>query len=101
MINKIKRIVDLDYVNIKRKHDLPKIQNGLGIAVVSTPKGLMTDRTASASGHGGEVLCYVILGGRLCQELLKNLLFFHQALKLILMAKLSPLKEQRQFTTRN
>lgn len=43
----------------KRKSDLPKVHNGLGIAVVSTPKGLMTDRAARATGHGGEILCYV------------------------------------------
>ena len=41
------------------KDDLPKIQNGLGIAVVSTSKGIMTDAAAREAGHGGEVLCYV------------------------------------------
>ncbi len=39
--------------------ELPKIQNGLGIAVISTSKGLMTDRAARKSGIGGEVICYV------------------------------------------
>jgi len=39
--------------------DLPKIQNGLGIAVISTSKGLMTDRAARKLGIGGEVVCYV------------------------------------------
>lgn len=39
--------------------ELPKIQNGLGIAVISTSKGLMTDRLARKSGIGGEVICYV------------------------------------------
>ena len=39
--------------------DLPKVQGGLGIAIVSTSGGVMTDRQARASGHGGEVLCYV------------------------------------------
>jgi small subunit ribosomal protein S8 len=43
----------------KGKSDLPKIQNGLGITIVSTPKGLMTDRAARELGHGGELLCYV------------------------------------------
>jgi small subunit ribosomal protein S8 len=38
---------------------LPKIQNGLGIAVISTSKGLMTDRAARKNGIGGEVICYV------------------------------------------
>jgi small subunit ribosomal protein S8 len=39
--------------------DLPKVQGGLGIAIVSTSDGVMTDRQARADGHGGEVLCYV------------------------------------------
>ena len=39
--------------------DLPTILNGLGIAIISTPQGVMTDKTARAQGVGGEVLCYV------------------------------------------
>jgi small subunit ribosomal protein S8 len=39
--------------------DLPKVMGGLGIALVSTPKGLMTDSHARKEGLGGEVLCYV------------------------------------------
>ena len=39
--------------------DLPRVQNGLGIAVLSTPKGVMSDNTARAENVGGEVLCYV------------------------------------------
>ncbi len=38
---------------------LPQVQNGLGVAIVTTPKGVMTDRKARATGVGGEVLCYV------------------------------------------
>ncbi len=38
---------------------LPKVLNGLGVAIVSTPKGVMTDRRARASNVGGEVLCIV------------------------------------------
>ncbi len=38
---------------------LPQVMNGLGVAIVTTPKGVMTDRKARASGIGGEVLCYV------------------------------------------
>ena len=38
---------------------LPKVMNGLGVAIVSTSKGLMTDRRARSAGLGGEVLCYV------------------------------------------
>jgi small subunit ribosomal protein S8 len=41
------------------KDDLPKVMNGLGVAIVSTPSGLMSDRAARAAGHGGEVLCVV------------------------------------------
>jgi small subunit ribosomal protein S8 len=41
------------------KGDLPKIQNGLGIAVISTSKGIMTDTAARAAGEGGEILCVV------------------------------------------
>jgi small subunit ribosomal protein S8 len=43
----------------RSKHDLPKIRAGLGVAILSTSKGLMTDRNARAQGIGGEVLCYV------------------------------------------
>ena len=38
---------------------LPKVMGGLGVAIVSTSKGLMTDKQARAAGHGGEVVCYV------------------------------------------
>lgn len=43
----------------KGSEDIPKVMNGLGIAIVSTSKGLMTDRKARANGIGGEVLCIV------------------------------------------
>ncbi|MCK4608628.1 MAG: 30S ribosomal protein S8 [Gammaproteobacteria bacterium] len=43
----------------KNKHDLPQVKNGLGVAVVSTPKGVMTDREARSLGVGGEILFYV------------------------------------------
>lgn len=39
--------------------ELPKVLNGLGIAIVSTPKGVMTDREARKQHHGGEILAYV------------------------------------------
>jgi len=41
------------------KSDIPRVLNGLGIAVVSTSRGIMTDAQARADGHGGEVLCIV------------------------------------------
>ena len=43
----------------KRKHELPKVMDGLGIAIISTSRGLMTDHQARAAGHGGEVVCIV------------------------------------------
>ena len=43
----------------KGRDELPSVMNGLGVAIVSTPKGVMTDRKARATGVGGEVLCYV------------------------------------------
>ena len=43
----------------KSKDELPSVRGGLGIAVISTSKGLMSDRNARAQGHGGEVICYV------------------------------------------
>jgi len=42
----------------KGKDDIPSVMNGLGVAIVSTPKGVMTDRKARATGVGGEVICY-------------------------------------------
>lgn len=39
--------------------ELPKVLNGMGIAIVSTPKGVMTDREARKQHHGGEILAYV------------------------------------------
>lgn len=43
----------------KGKKDLPWVLSGLGVAIVSTPRGLMTDREARRQGVGGEILCYV------------------------------------------
>ena len=43
----------------KNHGSIPQVMNGLGIAIVSTPKGVMTDRAARSAGIGGEVLCYV------------------------------------------
>ena len=43
----------------RRKGALPKVMDGLGVAIISTPKGLMTDRQARDAGHGGEVVCIV------------------------------------------
>ena len=43
----------------RRRDALPEVMNGLGVAIVSTPKGVMTDRKARVQGVGGEVICYV------------------------------------------
>jgi small subunit ribosomal protein S8 len=43
----------------KGRHDIPNVKNGLGVAIVTTPRGVMTDREARQVGIGGEVLCYV------------------------------------------
>ena len=43
----------------KGRHDIPNVMNGLGVAIVTTPKGVMTDKQARAIGQGGEVLCIV------------------------------------------
>jgi small subunit ribosomal protein S8 len=41
------------------RDDIPQVMNGLGVAIVSTSRGVMTDRRARSQGVGGEVLCYV------------------------------------------
>ncbi|MDE2235466.1 MAG: 30S ribosomal protein S8 [Gammaproteobacteria bacterium] len=43
----------------KRKNELPRVLGGLGIAIISTPSGVMSDRAARAAGQGGEILCFV------------------------------------------
>lgn len=43
----------------KGKDEIPSVMNGLGVAIVSTPCGVMTDRKARVTGVGGEVICYV------------------------------------------
>ena len=43
----------------KGSNDIPKVMNGLGVAIVSTSQGVMTDRKARAAGIGGELLCVV------------------------------------------
>jgi small subunit ribosomal protein S8 len=42
------------------KDELPKVMDGLGIAIISTSGGFMTDAAAREAGHGGEVICYVV-----------------------------------------
>lgn len=59
VISQVKRVSKPGLRIYKPKDELPKVLGGLGIAIISTSKGLMTDRAARAAGHGGEVLCVV------------------------------------------
>jgi len=59
VIETLKRYSSPGLRQYRGKNDLPKIQNGLGVAVISTSKGIMTDAAARAAGEGGEVLCIV------------------------------------------
>jgi small subunit ribosomal protein S8 len=59
VIERIERISKPGLRVYRGKDDLPTVMNGLGVAIVSTPKGVMTDRKARASNVGGEVLCIV------------------------------------------
>ena len=59
VIEQIKRVSSPGLRVYKSKDDLPQVKGGLGIAVVSTSKGLMTDAKARKAGHGGEVICIV------------------------------------------
>ncbi|HHC72415.1 MAG TPA: 30S ribosomal protein S8 [Thiotrichales bacterium] len=59
VIESIKRVSRPGLRIFKGKGELPTVNGGLGIAIVSTSKGVMTDRAARAVGEGGEVLCTV------------------------------------------
>lgn len=59
VIEKMRRVSRPGLRIYKSKDDLPKVMGGLGIAIISTSQGVMTDRAARKDGHGGEVLCYV------------------------------------------
>ena len=59
VVDMIKRVSRPGLRVYKGKDELPTVMNGLGVAVISTSKGLMTDRAARKAGHGGEVICYV------------------------------------------
>lgn len=59
VIERIERVSRPGLRIYRGKEDLPKVMNGLGIAIVSTPKGVMTDRRARSVNVGGEVLCIV------------------------------------------
>ena len=59
VIEKLERVSKPGLRIYKSKDDIPPVMNGLGIAIVSTSRGVMTDRKARATGVGGEVLCIV------------------------------------------
>ena len=59
VIEKIERVSRPGLRIYKGSQEIPKVMNGLGIAIVSTSRGVMTDRKARADGVGGEVLCIV------------------------------------------
>ena len=59
VIERIERVSRPGLRIYKGRHDIPNVMNGLGVAIVTTPKGVMTDRKARQAGIGGEVLCYV------------------------------------------
>ena len=59
VIERIERVSRPGLRIYKGRHEIPQVMNGLGVAIVTTPKGVMTDRKARAAGIGGEVLCYV------------------------------------------
>ena len=59
VIERIERVSRPGLRIYKGRDAIPQVMNGLGVAIVTTPKGVMTDRKARQSGVGGEVLCYV------------------------------------------
>ena len=59
VIERIERVSRPGLRVYKGSKTLPLVMNGLGVAIVTTPRGVMTDRKARATGVGGEVLCYV------------------------------------------
>ena len=61
-VNAIKKLIRISKPGMRKYtgyKDMPSVINGLGIAIISTSKGVMTDKEASALKIGGEVLCYV------------------------------------------
>jgi len=59
VIERIERVSRPGLRVYKGRDAIPQVMNGLGVAIVTTPRGVMTDRKARAEGVGGEVLCYV------------------------------------------
>jgi len=60
VIEKLERVSRPGLRIYRRRDDIPRVLNGMGVAIVSTSRGVMTDRRARDSGVGGEVLCIVV-----------------------------------------
>ena len=60
VIEEIKRVSRPGLRIFKSKDELPSVNGGLGIAIISTSKGVMTEKQARATGNGGEVICTVV-----------------------------------------
>jgi small subunit ribosomal protein S8 len=58
-ISGLKRISKPGLRVYKNSEDLPRVLNGLGVAVISTPRGLLTDKDARTQSVGGEIVCYI------------------------------------------
>ncbi len=58
-ISGLKRISKPGLRVYKNSNDIPRVLNGLGVAVISTPKGLLTDKDARTESVGGEIVCYI------------------------------------------
>src|SRR3978361_236107 len=59
VIERIERVSRPGLRVYKGRHAIPQVMSGMGVAIVTTPQGVMTGRKARATGVGGEVLCYV------------------------------------------
>lgn len=59
VIEKLQRVSKPGLRSYKSSNDLPRVQGGFGTAIISTSRGVMTDKKAHAEGIGGEILCYV------------------------------------------
>ena len=59
VIERLERVSKPGLRVYKGRNDIPRVMNGLGVAILSTSRGVMTDRKARADGLGGEVLCIV------------------------------------------
>ena len=89
VISGIKRISKPGLRVYAKKDQLPRVLGGLGVAIISTSQGMMTDKAARKAGLGGEVVAYIWQdsadkgGAYKCQELVKCLLLYQQELQFL------------------